>query len=401
MLPINNLGKVTTTHVKKHNEALILRAIYDHESISRVTLAELTHLSRPSVTELTQSLLKKGLIVEVGPEKVVEKVGKKPTLLAFKPDAYQIIAVVVSDTTLIGTLLDMRVQVIEELSLPMNGAKDNDLLNLIFQLIASLVAKSTRPLLGITVGTPGILDSETGIVHLATNLGWKNLPLARLISERFDIPVYVGNDSNLVAIGEYRFGLAQGIGNLVIMKIGTGIGAGILADGHIIQGSTFAAGELGHMPFPSLDDLCICGRRGCLETLVSWWGLRRHAERIAHESPDSILNSLSSHGEITISIIQQAVQLGDPETIRLVELAATYLGQVLIIIIHTLNPKMIVFTGTMVELGDTFFDQVRRTVHEQGIPYITDQTEILTNRQDERTILLGAGALLLERELGL
>jgi N-acetylglucosamine repressor len=401
MLPKNNLLKVTTTYLKKHNEALILRAIYAHESISRVNLAGLTHLSRPSVTELTQSLLKKGLIAEIGPEKVSEKVGKKPTLLAFKPDAYQIIAVVVSDTTLLGTLMDLRIQEIEAQSLPMNGASGDELIKLIFALIQSLVECASRPILGITVGTPGIVDSETGIIHLATNLDWKSLPLAKLISDHFHIPVYVGNDSNLAAIGEYRFGLSQGIGDLVVMQIGTGIGAGILTDGRIVQGSTYAAGELGHLPLPTLHDICICGRRGCLETLVSWWGLRRHAQRIAREYPDSMLNALSKHGEISIQMIQQAVQHGDPETIKLVKLAATHLGQVLTIIIHTLNPKKIIFTGGMVELGDLFFDEVRRTVKDQGIPYITDQTEIITTPHDDNTILLGAGALLLERELGL
>jgi hypothetical protein len=152
MLPRTNQLKVTTTYLKKHNEALILREIYGHESISRVNLAKLTHLSRPSVTELTQSLLRKGLISEVGPEKISEKVGKKPTLLAFKPDAYQIIAVVVSDATLIGTLMDLRIQVVEEHSLPMNGAIGEKLIDLIFKLIDSLVQRSTGPLLGINVG---------------------------------------------------------------------------------------------------------------------------------------------------------------------------------------------------------------------------------------------------------
>src|SRR5579859_2456033 len=120
MLQTNRFTKVTATHLKQHNETLILREIYAHKSISRVKLAQLTGLSRPSVTELTQGLIKKGLITEVGPERVTDKVGKRPTLLAFNPDASQIIAIVIGDTQITGSLLNLRVKVIEEKSLPMD-----------------------------------------------------------------------------------------------------------------------------------------------------------------------------------------------------------------------------------------------------------------------------------------
>jgi len=235
-------SKVTASHLKEHNETLILREIYAHKTISRVKLAQLTHLSKPSVTELTQSLIKKGLITEAGLETVSDKVGKRPTLLAFNPDASQIIAIVLSDTAVIGTLLNLRVRIIEQQSLPMNGATSTELLELISELVQSIAVKATRPLLGITVGTPGIVDSQAGVVHLAPNLAWNNVPLAKLLAERFQIPVYIGNDSNLAAVGEHRFGIARDVDDLIVVKIGTGIGAGILAGGRVVHGSTDGAG---------------------------------------------------------------------------------------------------------------------------------------------------------------
>src|SRR5258705_2209268 len=210
--------KVTPANVKRHNESLILRVIYAHETISRVRLANLTNLSRPSVTELTQGLIRRDLISEVGVEQVVDKVGKKPTLLAFNPDAFQLIAVAVGDTEIIGRLVNLRMQASKQETMPLQGTFGNDLVDLILSLVSSLAGQASQPLLGISIGTPGIVDSMTGVVHLATNLKWLELPLADIVATRFRMPVYVGNDSNLAAVGEYRFGMGQGIDDLVVVR---------------------------------------------------------------------------------------------------------------------------------------------------------------------------------------
>lgn len=395
------ISKVTPAHLKKHNESLLLREIYAHESISRVRLAELTHLSRPSVTELTQGLIERGLIMEIGPEFVQDKVGKKPTLLALNPDAFQMIGIVLKDSTVIGFLLDLRMQIHAQQTCTMQNRRGGELVELVIEVIQNTLRQATRPLLGITIGTPGIVNSDSGIIHLTANFDWHNLPLASILSDRFQLPVYIGNDSNLAAIGEYRFGSVQGVRDLVVVEIGEGIGVGILADGRIIQGSTHAAGELGHTPFPTLDDVCVCGRRGCLETIVSLWGIRQHARRIAAENPASLLNQIANGQEITIPMVVQAVEMGDTDVIALLEKAASYLGHALLTVTHLLNPKVIILTGSVVDLGEHFVQHVRRTIHEHTLPHISSQIEVIVNRLDDRSILFGAGAFLLEQELGL
>src|SRR6185295_10353858 len=139
-----------------------------------------------------------------------------------------------------------------------------------------------------------IVDPHTGTVQLAANLNWKNLPLGQQLTKRFKLPVYVGNDSNLIMLGEHRFGIAQEDRDLIVVKIDAGIGVGILSDGHIIYGNDNSAGEIGHSPFPGLDDECVCGRRGCLETMVTWWGLKRHAARIVANHPDALISKLAN-----------------------------------------------------------------------------------------------------------
>jgi N-acetylglucosamine repressor len=400
VLKTNSSNKATTAHLKQHNEALLLREIYAHASISRVRLAQLTHLSRPAVTELTQTLIEKNLILELGPEQVLDKVGKKPTLLALNPDAYQAVCLVLTDTTAIGSLVNLRIEVIEQQSIPIGDLRSDDLINLIIDLLQSVLQFATCPLLGISIGTPGIVDSQAGIVHLATKFGWHELELARLLSDRFKLPIYIGNDSNFAAMGEHRFGLAQGIQDVVLVEVGDGVGVGILADGRIIRGSTHAAGELGHIHFPPLDDVCLCGRRGCLETIVTWWGIRQHALRIAQQ-PDSLLNSLLDDGEISAASIVKALAKKDPHTIALVEQAGNYLGHALVMVTHLLNPSCIILSGSILELGETFIHRVEQTIRDHTLPYISSQTKIIVNQLNDKSILLGAGAFLLEGELGL
>ncbi len=393
--------KATPGQIKQHNAALILREIYARAAISRAQLARLTHLSRPSVTELAQSLLEKGLIGEVGPEQIFDKVGKKAQLLAFNPDAYQIVGVAVTNAAVICSLFNLRANGIVRRAAQRNGACGDEVVRLIVEAIEQVIQSATRPLLGIAVGAPGVVDSEAGIVHMAASLGWQDLPLSQILSQRFHLPIYIGNDSNFAAVGEYRFGLGQGVKDLVIVEAGDGIGIGMLSDGRIIQGSTHAAGELGHAPFPPLDDVCVCGRRGCLETKVSWWAIKRNVQRIAEEHPDSTVAHLINGGDVTDGVIWQALDQGDPYLTALVEQVATYLAQALMMVIHVLNPQRIIITGRILELGDLFVQQVRRTIHDYSLPYISNEIEIVAIPSDDRSILLGACAFVLEQELGL
>lgn len=401
MLQPVSSGKVTTTDVKKHNESLILSEIYAHEAISRVRLAELTKLSRPSVTELTQGLIDRDLVVEIGREEVLDKVGKKPTLLALNPNAYQMVGIVLADTTATGTLADLRMRTIEQQSIKLNNIKATQLVELLIDLIATMAEKADCPLLGIAVGAPGIIDVRTGFIHSSTYFEWENLPLGEILSKHFNLPVYIGNDSNLAAIGEHRFGCGQGVQDLVVIETGDGIGVGILAGGNIVEGSRRAAGEIGHMYFPPLDEVCICGRRGCLETMVSWWGIKRHTQTLIEQYPDSPVAELAQHHALTTQLIKQALERCDPHLQALVDEIATYLGQALVILTHVLNPQMIIITGSILELGEDFFQQVRKTVQERTHPFIFGELQIVANRMDNQSILFGAGAFLLRQELGL
>jgi glucokinase-like ROK family protein len=300
---------------------------------------------------------------------------------------------------MVGALLDLRGRIVEQKSISTSpGAKSLDSL---YALIAGLVKQPTCPLLGIAVGTPGIVDTQTGIVHFAANLKWTEVPLASLLSERFRLPVHIGNDTRLAALGERHFGLGQGIDDLVVITLGTGVGSGIIVDGRMAWGSAHGAGEIGHIPIAGSNDACACGRRGCLETVVSGWAIARRAQQFAREHPESLLNQAGSHDEITALTVGRAAEQGDAQAIALIEHVASALGLALTTVIHLLNPRRIILGGNLARMGERFIDQVRRTVQEHALPQLADQTDIVLSDLGDKTVLLGAGALLLERELGL
>jgi N-acetylglucosamine repressor len=397
----NHTPKATATNLKQHNQALILTTIYAHEAISRVQLARLTHLSRPAVTEITQGLIEDELVREIASEMVPAKVGKRATLLTFNPDAYHVIVVDVGGTKAIGALLNLHGHVLYQQRLAMEGASSSESVEKILQLVAEVADEAKRPLLGIAVGTPGIVDSQNGVVCFASNLGWKDVPLAKLLSERFRLPVHIGNDTNLAALGEYRFGLGQGISDLVVVMLGTGIGSGIIVNGRIVGGSTFGAGEIGHIPFADLHEMCNCGRQGCLETVSSGWGIAQQAQRVAKEHPESLLNKLGSDGEINALTVEQAAAKGDVHAISLIDKMGYYLGFALTNLIHLLNPQRIIIGGSLIRLGESLFDRIQHTVRERVLDSLASQTDIVPSNLGDHMVLLGTGALVMERELGL
>src|SRR5262249_31353616 len=152
---------------------------------------------------------------------------------------------IINETSVAGSLLNLRAHEIQKHALPIDNGNSTRIIDQVNSVIKTLIRSVYAPVLGIAVATPGIVDSHNGTVQLATHLKWKNFPLGQELTKRFKLPVYVGNDSNLIMLGEHRFGIAQEGRDLIVVKIDTGIGVGILSDGRIIYGDNNSAGEIG------------------------------------------------------------------------------------------------------------------------------------------------------------
>jgi glucokinase-like ROK family protein len=394
------LQKATAQQLKEHNQQLVLRAIYTGQATSRAAIADETGLTRPTVSQIVGELLEAGLVQEEGPGE--SRGGKPPTILSFTDDAYQIIGLHLEGRRTFGVVTDLRGRILARAAQPTDGTDTESVLAGLTSVLDDLRTQATRPLLGIGVSVPGLVDSLNGVVRYTAYLNWRSVPIGERLAAHCgdEIPIYLDNDTNLAALGERVFGAGDGTANMVIVMVGTaGIGAGIVVDGEIYHGAGGGAGEIGHMPVANSDVPCVCGRRGCLEAVSSGWALIRRAREEAAAHPESALNALASDG-ITFEDVQQAVEAGDPTAVALTQEVGHYLGLMVAILVSTVNPQRVVIGGSLSELGEPLFDSLQRTVSEHTLSILAQETEILPASLGTDVNILGAVAQVLKGELG-
>ena len=258
------MQKATRQQTKEHNRNLVLKTIFEHASISRAQIARITSLTRTTVSEIVADLIAEGLVNEIGVGSSIG--GKSPILISLNENARYLIGLDLAQYQFSGAVINLRGQIQEMVSLPVNNRNGDEALALVYKIIDQLVQDEYQPLVGIGVGTPGLVNTRDGVVVNAVNLDWRDLPLAHLLRSRYQLPAYVLNDSQAAAMGEYTYGEGRNTeNNLVVVHVGHGIGAGIVINGQLFQGDGGGAGEIGHVVV-ARDSLlqCRCGNRGCL-----------------------------------------------------------------------------------------------------------------------------------------
>ena len=370
------MKKATRQHTKQHNRNLVLRTIFAHDSVSRAEIARVTHLTRTTVSEIVSALLEEGLVEEVG---VGESIGgKSPILLSIAADSRYLIGLNLARDKFIGAIVNLRGEISETVEAPVldnNGAKA---LDLVFKLIDKLLKKRIKPIVGIGIGTPGLVNTREGIVVNAVNLDWRDLPLGQMLEKKYKLPVSVLNDSQATAIGEFVYGGEHTSDeNLIVINMKHGIGSGILINGRLFQGDGGGAGEIGHVVVQGNNELCSCGKRGCLETISS--------ARAVIKKMD--FNSLDQ--------VQEAFDSGNKNAVRVVSSAAYHLGMVLANLIGTLNIHRIVLTGDMTQFGPVWLNAVSDAMRNAVLARMSEYTQLELGALDYRACILGASAYLL------
>jgi predicted NBD/HSP70 family sugar kinase len=299
---------------------MVLQQLFHSGPGSRADLARATRLTRVTVSDLVASLMAEGLVAEIGPGPT-GKVGKPATMVALRTDAFQIVAVDLTDDELMhGAVLELSGVILQRASVALDGRTGQAAVDALIVFCRELMATASLPVLGIGVGSPGVIDDE-GTVLEAPNRAWFDVPLAALLSAELGVPVHVANDANTAVLGEFTFGGASGDG-LLVLTVGQGVGAGIVLDGSLVQGHNHAAGELGHVTVVDERDdvegslfgpaqLCACGRRGCLETVLSVPALRRRLAGLDPQSADAALASVGRRLGVTLAPVVSALNLSE------------------------------------------------------------------------------------------
>jgi predicted NBD/HSP70 family sugar kinase len=340
------------------------------------------------------------LVQEVG--QGPSSIGRTPTLLSVVDDARSIVAVDITHREIQGALVNLRGAIRRQARLPLSGQDGSTALELLFPLLDSLTKAAGSPLLGIGISSPGLIDAASGTVRRAVNFDWHDLPLRAMVQERHSLPVYIANDGHMVALAEYMFGRGQSSSPLVTIKVGRGIGAGIMLNEQLLSSETFGAGEIGHVVVERNGPRCNCGNFGCLEAIANTSAIVERAQALARQSPNSRLHQFAPAAEaITIDTIIQACQAGDQAARQLIVDAGRYLGIAVANLIAILGARRVVITGRIAPFGQVLRDAIAEETRRLILPDLVEATEIEVLAQGPDTVLLGAAALLLTNELGL
>jgi predicted NBD/HSP70 family sugar kinase len=370
-------AKVLPEHARAHNRSLVLQHLFHVGPASRADLARSTGLTRVTVSDLISVLMSEGLVEELGirPE---GRVGKPATILAMRTEEFHIVAVdLADDASLHGAVMTLTGDIVARRAVALEGRTGTEAVDVLEALCRDLLAAATCPVIGIGIGSPGVIDSD-GFVVEAPNRGWYGIALAADLTRALGVPVHVANDANTQALGEYTYGGAGG--SLMVLTIGQGVGAGIVLDGALVRGQHDAAGEIGHVTVVDDRDVragdplpipCACGRSGCLETLLSLPALRRRTAALTPEESGAALASVGRK-----------------------------LGIALAPVVSALNLAEVVLSGPPELLDGPLREAALSTVRERTMPVIGQDLQLRMASLDEDRALSGAAVLVLSGQLG-
>jgi len=385
-------AKATHQKTKQHNRDLVLKTIFDHDAISRAEIARLTKLTRATVSDMVARLIEEGLVEEVGYGESIG--GKAPILLSLVADSRYLIGLNLAQDKFIGSVVNLRGEIMKTVEFPVGDSDGEQALQLVYQILDQLTNNHWNPLVGIGVGTPGLVNTQEGIVVNAVNLDWQDLPLARLLEARYRLPVTILNDSQATAIGEFVYGANyHSESNLVVVTVKHGIGAGILINGRLFQGDGGGAGEIGHVVVQKNGALCRCGKHGCLEAIASARAVVQRAIALAPEYSDSAL--AKNPQDISLDAIKSAWQANDTLARRVMSDAAHYLGISMAGLVGALNIQKVVLSGNMATFGESWLRSVQESMTQASLARMAQDTKLELGALEFKACILGASAFML------
>lgn len=393
------MKKATRQFTKLHNTRLILKAIYNNRGeISRAELSRLTQLTPATVSDLVGDLVGSGLIKEVGLG--TSTGGKPPILLSFDPDSRQMVCIDLSGDSFLGAVVNLQGEIIIRRKVSAKNCVGQEALDATYALVDDLIQECSAPLLGIGVGTPGLVNVQRGIIRKALNLGWHELPLKSLLEERYHFKVHIANDCHVAALAEYAYGSGREEDNLLVIKISQGIGCGIILNGAPYYGDGFGAGEIGHVSIMDDGPRCACGNIGCVEAIASTRALIDKVRQQVHQVPESVLYNIAPN-EIGLPELISAFQQGDAWITDLINQTGKYLAKSIAYLVGLLNVHHIVIAGDFEGFGQYFLDAIRHELPHHVLPVMAEHAELTYSPLGENIVLLGAAALVLAEELDL
>ncbi|MFC4303096.1 ROK family protein [Cohnella boryungensis] len=364
--------------IKRINTAIVLDAILRGAPLSRAQISEQSGLNKATVSSLVQGLIDGSLVRETGTGQ--SSGGRKPVMLDFVAEAGYAIGVDLGVNYIRGVLTDLRGKVVAERTSSLRHSEPGEAVEQLGACIEALMAQAPQSaygIVGIGVGVPGLVD-ESGTLLLAPNLSWRDVPLQRLLSERFELPVTIDNEANVGAIGEQKYGAGRSIHNLVYVSVGIGIGTGLILHKTLYKGASGFSGEMGHLSVEAHGRSCACGNRGCWELYASEQALLEQAAPLGFEDLEGLLAS---------------AEAGQPDVLKLFESIGEYLGIGIANIVNVFNPDAVVIGNRMSQARPWLEGALRQAVVQRALGFHLRKVQLLFAELGERSTMMGAAEM--------
>ncbi len=378
----------------------IINSLYFSSTLSCAELSERIGKSLSLTTKILTELINDGEVVETG--YAPSSGGRRPQMYALKPDIMYTVAVAMDQFVTKLAVINMhnyyagKVETIE-----LNLAKDSDALNKLVSKIEQVINMSginQSKILGIGIGMPGFIDAKGGVNY--SFLETCEQGIASYISEKTGIPVYLDNDSSVIALAEQKFGIARHHKNVMVINIGWGVGLGLILERTLFRGDNGFAGEFSHIPLFQNGKLCSCGKSGCLETEASLTAVIEKVMVGLSSGRTSVLKKEQFHTytpELAASAVFEAANRGDRFAVELLSEAGYNIGRGIAILIHLLNPGLVVLSGRGSVAGKILQAPIQQALNEHCIPRLAANTEIMISDIGTNAQLIGSSALVIEK----
>ncbi len=394
------MKKSGRSFVRTYNRHAILDIIRISELISRIDIARSTGLSQASVTAITADLIDEGLILEKRPG--VHEGGRPPILLSISPEGAHAIGINLTLEKIDIAIINFQAEIkaFHSKKLNMKNYSVHEIINIIVDCVKECMWEadfSKQNISGIGIGIPGLVDSQSGRICFLPNYGWENVNFRDLFQKQINIPTYIENSSNNLAIAEHWFGTGKGMDNFIVVTLENGIGAGYIINGEISRGHGGIAGEFGHLSMDPNGPTCRCGKKGCLEAFAGNNSIMRDAKNIIKQGLWDIKSEGTTSDDITFDDVINALNKQEPELIKIFEKAGTVLGTGISHLITLLNPEKIIITGKGVKAKDKLFDSMFLSINRCVSRKLKiHETEIIIKKWCDKEWVKGAGALVLK-----
>jgi glucokinase-like ROK family protein len=386
--------------VRKVNRSLVLNTLRLHAPISRAQVADVTGLTRGTVSNIVNVLIEDGLVFE---DRLQDsKIGRPSILLGLRPDGGAVIGVEIGVNFISVLLTNFVAETLWEIRTQTTLSQSQT--EIIYQAekyidqALSIAKEHGLRSLGIGVGLPGLVNVLQGNLIIAPNLHWKNVPLRLIWNQRFHLPVYIENEANLAALGEYYYGIARNVENFIYLSSDIGLGGGIVIDGRLFRGGHGYGGEIGHIQRDPKGEQCGCGRIGCWETQVGPRAvLRRVRNEFQTHHDQLLLDACSGNLEnLTFEIVVKFALNGDWICRQAIEEVAVNLGEGIADLVNVFNPDLIVIGGTFIQGKEIMHSIIEKTIVSNALQPSTDNLRIEFSERSTEACVLGAVAVVLD-----